>query len=164
MVWEQPEQGAALYFDLGEQGKDYKRISMPSSAGTIALTSQIPSNYVTTNTEQTIPGKKTFSGDVTIDGNLCVTGTTTMVDSTTLQVKDKLIEVAHGNTTSLTTPAGIIAPKYNGTQDGALVFDNTGTAFVGDVVLNSNGDIDVANSDLQALTTRENLADGNLPQ
>lgn len=60
MVWEQPEQGAALYFDLGEQGKDYKRISMPSSAGTIALTSQIPSNYVTTNTEQTIPGKKDF--------------------------------------------------------------------------------------------------------
>lgn len=164
MIWEQPEQGAQLYFDLGEQGVDYKRILMPSSAGTLALTSQIPTNYVTTNTEQTVTGKKTFSSDVTIGGNLNVTGTTTTVDSTTLQVKDKLIEVAHGNTTSLTTPAGLVAPKYNGTQDGALVFDNTGTAYVGDVTLNNNGDIDVANSDLQALATREDLTDGNLVQ
>lgn len=114
--------------------------------------------------EQTIAGKKTFSGDLVVGGNLIITGATTTVNSSTLQVKDKLIEVAHGNTTSLTTPAGIVAPKYNGTQDGALVFDNTGTAFVGDVVLNSNGDIDVENSDLQALATREDLTNGNLPQ
>lgn len=119
---------------------------------------------VTTNAEQTITGKKTFSGDLVVGGNLIITGATTAVNSSTLQVKDKLIEVAHGNTTSLTTPAGIVAPKYNGTQDGALVFDNTGTAFVGDVVLNSNGDIDIEKSDLQALTTREGLANGNLPQ
>lgn len=38
-------------------------ISLPSSAGTLALTSQIPSasNFVTTNTVQTITGKKTIT-------------------------------------------------------------------------------------------------------
>lgn len=165
MVWEQPEQNAQLYIDLGKTGADYHRISMPSKSGQIALTSQIPTNYVTTNTEQTITAKKTFSGDVTIGGNLNVTGTTTTVGSTTLQVKDKLIEVAHGNTTSLTTPAGIVAPKYDGTSYGALVFDNGGTAYVGDVAINSNGDIDVVKSDLQALATRTSvneLTSGNL--
>ena len=40
MVWEQPEQGARLYFDIGLKGSDYKRISLPSSAGTLALKSE----------------------------------------------------------------------------------------------------------------------------
>lgn len=43
MVWEQPEQGAQLYIDLGKEGSDKHRVSFPSSAGTLALTSQIPS-------------------------------------------------------------------------------------------------------------------------
>ena len=44
MVWSQPEEGARLYIDLGLAGSDYHRITMPSSAGTLALTSQIPVN------------------------------------------------------------------------------------------------------------------------
>lgn len=50
MVWEQPEQGAQLYVDLGATGVDKHRITFPSSAGTLALTSQIPSlsGYATT--------------------------------------------------------------------------------------------------------------------
>lgn len=43
IVWEQPEQGAQLYVDLGKQGVDKHRINFPSSGGTLALTSQIPS-------------------------------------------------------------------------------------------------------------------------
>ena len=39
IVWEQPEQGAQLYIDLGAQGSDKHRITFPSSAGTLALTS-----------------------------------------------------------------------------------------------------------------------------
>lgn len=42
MVWEQPEQGAQLYVDLGARGGDYHRVQFPSGAGTLALTSQIP--------------------------------------------------------------------------------------------------------------------------
>lgn len=104
-----------------------------------------------------------ITGNLTVGGNLTINGTTTTVDSTTLQVKDKLIEVAHGNTTTLTTPAGLVAPKYDGTNSGALVFDSTGTAYVGDVTL-KDGNIDVANSDLQPLATRTGLVGGNLVQ
>lgn len=104
-----------------------------------------------------------ITGNLTVGGNLTINGTTTTVDSTTLQVKDKLIEVAHGNTTTLTTPAGLVAPKYDGTNSGALVFDSTGTAYVGDVTL-KDGNIDVANSELQPLATRTGLVGGNLVQ
>lgn len=111
-----------------------------------------------------ISGNVSTSGSLTVGGSLTVNGTTTTVDSTTLQVKDKLIEVAHGNTTALTTPAGLVAPKYDGTNSGALVFDSTGTAYVGDVKLDSTGNIDVAKSELQPLATRTGLVDGNLVQ
>ena len=105
----------------------------------------------------------TVTGNLAVGGNLTINGTTTTVDSTTLQVKDKLIEVAHGNTAALTTPAGLVAPKYDGTNSGALVFDSTGTAYVGDVTL-KDGNIDVAKSGLQPLATRTGLVGGNLVQ
>ena len=113
--------------------------------------------------DQTVTGNGSVSGNFTVGGNLTINGTTTTVDSTTLQVKDKLIEVAHGNTATLTTPAGLVAPKYDGTNSGALVFDSTGTAYVGDVTL-KDGNIDVANSGLQPLATRTGLVGGNLVQ
>ena len=113
--------------------------------------------------DQTVTGNGSVSGNLTVGGNLTINGTTTTVDSTTLQVKDKLIEVAHGNTTTLTTPAGLVAPKYDGTNSGALVFDSTGTAYVGDVTL-KDGNIDVAKSGLQPLATRTGLVGGNLVQ
>lgn len=113
---------------------------------------------------QTVTGNGSVSGNFTVGGNLTINGTTTTVDSTTLQVKDKLIEVAHGNTTTLTTPAGLVAPKYDGTNSGALVFDSTGTAYVGDVKFDSTGNIDVPKSGLQPLATRTGLVGGNLVQ
>ena len=105
-----------------------------------------------------------ITGDLSVSGNLTVNGTTTTIESTTLKVKDKLIEVASDNTVALTTPAGLVAPKYDGTNSGALVFDSTGTAFVGDVVLNAEGNIDVTQSQLQPLATRNLSAndDGKL--
>lgn len=111
-----------------------------------------------------ISGNVSTSGSLTVGGSLTVNGTTTTVDSTTLQVKDKLIEVAHDNTTKLTTPAGLVAPKYDGTNSGALVFDGDGTAYVGDVTLDSAGNIDVSKSELQPLATRTGLVGGNLVQ
>lgn len=106
----------------------------------------------------------TITGSVTIGGDLTVQGTTSFVDSTHLRVSDKLIIVAKDNTVKLTSPAGLLAPKYDGTHSGALVFDGDGTAYVGDVVLNSNNEIDVAKSDLQPLATRKGLVNGNLVQ
>lgn len=112
----------------------------------------------------TVTGALAVNGGLTVGGNLTVNGTTTTVDSTTLQVNDKLIEVAHGNTTKLTTPAGLVAPKYDGTNSGALVFDGDGVASVGDVVLDASGNIDVTKSNLQPLATRTGLVNGNLVQ
>ena len=114
--------------------------------------------------DQTVTGNGSVSGNFTVGGNLTINGTTTTVDSTTLQVKDKLIEVAHGNTEKLTTPAGLVAPKYDGANSGALVFDGDGIASVGDVVFDTAGNIDVAKSDLQPLATRDGLVGGNLVQ
>ena len=98
-----------------------------------------------------------ITGDLTVGGNLVVNGKTTTVESENIAVKDKLIEVASGNTAKLAAPAGLVVPKYDGTNSGALVFDGDGIAYVGDVVLNANGDIDVAKSDLAALAVKKDI-------
>lgn len=141
--------------------------SISGGTATVALTDK---GYATKTYVDTQDDKKLdkaggiITGDLTIGGNVTVNGTTTTVNSNTLTVKDKLIEVAKDNTTTLTSPAGIIVPKYNGTDYGALVIDSDGNAKVGDVKLTAGGDIDVNNSDLQTLATRTNLVDGNLVQ
>lgn len=150
-------------------GSMSKKLILQTSASTTSnydgSTDVTLSNYyVDRFTPQTINGSKTFVNDATfngavvIGGNLTVTGTTTSVDSTTLKVTDKLIEVAKDNTVALTTPAGLLAPKYDGVNYGALGFDATGTAYVGDVFINENGDIDVSNAftTWQPIATREN--------
>ena len=98
-----------------------------------------------------------IAGDLTVGGNLVVNGKTTTVESENLAVKDKLIEVAAGNAAKLAVPAGLVVPKYDGTNSGALVFDGDGIAYVGDVVLNAKGDIDVSQSDLAALAVKEDI-------
>ena len=91
--------------------------------------------------------------NLTISGNLTVSGTTTTVESTTLEVADALITVAKGNTAALTQFAGIVVPKYDGTNSGALVFDSTGTAYVGDATVTSSGTI-TSQEDMMPLATR----------
>ena len=98
-----------------------------------------------------------ITGDLTVGGNLIVNGKTTTVESENLAVKDKLIEVAAGNAVKLAAPAGLVVPKYDGTNSGALVFDGDGIAYVGDAVLNEKGDIDVSKSDLAALAVKKDI-------
>ena len=105
----------------------------------------------------------TVTGNMVVGGNFTVQGKTTTVDSETLRVTDKLIEVGKGNTAPLTSPAGLITPKYDGTNNGGIVYDHTGTAYVGDISLDSNGNVDVNNSDLQPIATRNaTITNGNL--
>lgn len=101
----------------------------------------------------------TVMGDMVVGGNLTVQGKTTTVDSEKLRVTDKLIEVGKDNTAPLTSPAGLYTPKYDGVNNGGIVYDNTGTAYVGDIVLDENGNVDVEKSNLQPIATRENAAD-----
>lgn len=104
----------------------------------------------------------TIGGDVVVSGNLTIKGTNTVVDTQTLAVKDNLIVVAKDNTTVLTTPAGMLVPKYDGANNVALVVDNDGMAKVGNAVLDGNGNIDKTKSALQTLATRTGLVNDNL--
>lgn len=100
----------------------------------------------------------TITGNLIVSGNLSVSGETSIIESTTLKVADKLIYVAKDNTTALTSPAGLITPKYDGTNDGGIVYDNSGTAYVGDIKLDSKGNVDVNTSDLQPIATRNDYS------
>lgn len=100
----------------------------------------------------------TITGNLIVSGNLSVSGETSVIESTTLKVADKLIYVAKDNTSALTSPAGLITPKYDGTNDGGLVYDNSGTAYVGDITLDSKGNVNVNASDLQPIATRDNYS------
>lgn len=105
----------------------------------------------------------TINGSLIIANDLTVQGKTTSVDTQSLKVADKLIYVARDNTAALTSPAGLITPKYDGTNNGGIVYDSTGTAYVGDIALDSNGNVDVNSSDLQPIATRDaTIANGNI--
>lgn len=158
--------GKALSADITLSASDVGALSSSTAyVSSVNGSSGAITNVAKTNASNTFSGNQSVTGNLTVGGNLVVNGTNTTVNSTTLAVKDKLIEVASGNTTALTTPAGLVAPKYDGTNSGALVFDASGTAYVGDVVLDSSGNITVASSALQPLATRSAesaLTNGNL--
>ena len=124
--------------------------------GTVDVTKN--NNFGTSTTSNITIGKSGFTttingSTITIAGNLNVIGTTTTINTTTLTTKDNLIELAKDNNAALTTPAGFYVNNYDGeNHSGALVFDSTGTAYVGDVTISNNN---ISNtSSLQALATR----------
>ena len=53
-----------IYLSSGISNGTYT-YSLPSATGTLALTSDLPTNYVTTDTAQTISGNKAFTGTLT---------------------------------------------------------------------------------------------------
>ena len=143
---------------IQKQGRIY--IS-ESEYNALRLTGKLQPNTEYCITKVTNKGG-TIEGSVVITGDLTVRGKTTTKDIENVSTKNYLITLAEDNTTALTVPAGIKVPKYNGTESGALVFDANGVAYVGDVILKDDGNIDVAASDLQPLATRGALGDGNL--
>ncbi len=149
--------------NLGQLNTVSATLSKEIANATSELTKEIGEKFDKSGGK--VSGDIVADGNVTVGGNLVVNGTTSTVESTSLKVADKLIYVAKDNTEKLTTPAGIITPKYNGVEDGGIVYDNTGTAFVGDVVINAEGNVDVVNSNLQPIATRdgsENLKDNHV--
>lgn len=139
-------------------------------------TENLTAEDVTITTSLTSEGSATFdsadvTNDATVGGDLDVDGDTTLTDTTvdgTLQVngdiiqsgsayethaekvytKDDLIITRDGAVGALgpTEVTGIQAEKYDGTNDGQLVFDRNGEARVGDV------------GDTEPLLTRDELA------
>lgn len=93
------------------------------------------------------------TGDVTINGNLTVNGKSTTVETfnENVNVEDNTITLRHNATTGLQNDqyTGIVAHNYDGANNGMLVFDNSGTAYVGD------------EGNLQPLATRDLTSEDN---
>ena len=107
------------------------------------------------------PGCETVLRDTEVDGTLQVNGDIIQNGSAyethaeKLYTKKDIIITRDGAVSGLSTGehTGIQAKKYDGTNDGQLVFDNTGEARVGDV------------GDTEPLLTRDeiaNMTDGSL--
>lgn len=100
-----------------------------------------------------IVGNSTLEGDFTVNGTLTVTKYN-VIHATDLSTDAYTIGLAEGNTEPITTYIGLYATKYDGTNDGALVWDSTGTAYVGDVSVDADGKITDPDKTLQPLLTR----------
>lgn len=113
-------------------------------------TKQPTGNYVTIDTEQTITATKNFGpinivGDLNIEGNITQNGDQYETHAEQIYTANDYINMREGATSGLLQGqySGFEIIKYNGTDNGRLVVDNTGTARVGDV------------GDEQPLATRE---------
>lgn len=158
--------------NVPEEGeKDFiyvKSISLPSDNkyyhGVVDLAKEFEA-YVPIESDTTVEinadfkfinGKQIESSKATID-ELVVKKLVTPADfemieveATQLKVQDRLITVAKDNTETLTYPAGIVVPNYDGINSGSLYFDSKGIAWVGDVELNSEGNINLSSSNTTA--------------
>lgn len=126
------------------------------TSGYIDLTSEF-NKYLSID-GGTIFGNLDVKGAVSVLGalnvkDLFVSGTMTAINSEELVVKDKVIIVGAGNQSALTSPAGFVVPKYDGENYGGLFFDHNGNAYVGDVNLDSSGNI--VNVSAMPLATRK---------
>lgn len=113
-------------------------------------TKQPTGNYVTIDTEQTITATKNFGpinvvGALNIEGDIVQNGEQYETHAEQIYTADDYINMREGATSGLLQGqySGFEIIKYNGTDNGRLVVDNTGTARVGDI------------GDEQPLATRE---------
>src|SRR5574344_485943 len=96
----------------------------------------------------------TLTGDLTVKGNIYQTGSEYETHAEQVYTNDNTIILRDGAVSGMSSGeyAGFKALLYDGTNNGYLVFDNVGTAYVGD------------EGSLQPLTTRDpsaNMTDGH---
>lgn len=95
----------------------------------------------------------TFAGNITASS---ITATSfKSVTAENLSTKQYTIGLAKGNTEAIQSYIGLYAEKYDGENYGALVWDSTGTAYVGDASVDENGVVSDPNKQLQPILTRE---------
>lgn len=92
-------------------------------------------NNAKINTENIFTATQTFKKDITIEGNIFQKGSAYETHAEKLYTKNDMIYTRDGATAALADNAytGIQAVKYDGTNDGQLVFGKDGVARVGDV-------------------------------
>ena len=129
----------------------------------VSESTETSTNPVTTKAVYSaLHGDQSFN-NVDIRGSLTVTGTITSNEIINTSISDKLFELyKRDDATSLSGYSGFFVNNYDADGNaGALVFDNTGTAYVGDVTVEEG---DITNSDnLQQIATRiKDIESGNL--
>lgn len=92
-------------------------------------------NNAKTNTANTFTQQQNFNKGISVTGDITLNGEIVKATTAELYVKDAIIHTRDQATTALGAGeyTGIQATKYDGANDGQLVFDNTGTARVGDI-------------------------------
>ena len=92
-------------------------------------------NNAKINTANTFTAAQTFKKDITIEGNIIQNGSAYETHAEKLYTKNDMIYTRDGAAAALADNAytGIQAVKYDGTNDGQLVFGKDGVARVGDI-------------------------------
>lgn len=105
MVWKQPESGAALYFDFGPNAT---RTTMPTSGGTLAYTSQIPTALK--NPHALTFGTKTYDGSsdqtITASDLGALTSHQSLADYVKKSDLASVAQTVSSNTSKITTLQG----------------------------------------------------------
>lgn len=146
--------------NVGKSNKFWKNASY-SETGTLLIEQNVIVRGLTSFQGTFVAAKSAqFNDDVAIAknldvaGNFTVTGTTTVKDVKNLAVEDLTVTLGKNLQGLGASLAGLVVPDYNGMQQpGGLVFDDTGTAYVGDVSVSSDGVVTQGNA--MPLATRE---------
>lgn len=103
----------------------------------------VPTTIAHTDRNNNFGASQTFNGDITVNGNIIQQGENYITQAEEVKTKNDYITLREGAVGGLIGYAGFEVIKYDGTNNGRLVIDGTGTARVGDV------------GDEQPLATRE---------
>ena len=149
--------GGGSYLLINKSGATFGVSPKCSTAPTVGA--HLTNKTYVDNQISALPISKDASGNAVISGDLSVGGTFTAtkfkaIEAETLDTERYTIGLAKGNTSAITSYVGLYASKYDGTNDGALVWDSTGTAYVGDASVDSDGKVTDPNKTLQPLLTR----------
>lgn len=119
-----------------------------------------------TSNHARVTNSLSVGGNLNVAGNFTVTGTTTVKDVKNLAVEDLTITLGKNLPGLGASLAGLVVPDYNGMQQpGGLVFDDTGTAYVGDVGRASDGTVSIGNAKPIAVrSTASEWSDNNIPR
>ncbi len=101
-----------------------------------------------------VHGNLYVDDDVTIHGKLTA-NEYTVVQAKSVDTERYTIGLAKGNTEEIASYVGLYATNYDGRNTGALVWDSTGTAYVGDASVDGDGKITDPSGALQPLMTRD---------
>lgn len=123
-----------IYITRENPHKMYIRCFNPEKEIETAWT-QLTNSTKTVTSQLEVNGVSKLNGNLEVSGDITQKGSSYITHAEEVKTKKDYITLREGATTALAdgSYAGIEAIKYDGTNNGRLVFDKNGTARVGDV-------------------------------